>query len=150
MARKLDELVSEALDLPTTSRAELAKQLLESLVNLSESEIVKPWSEEAERRTKLTRQERSKLYRPTKSSLVYVRGRSEAGCISRAGGSRAQGAGQLLQIGEPVTKKVRKLRVQDFPFNVIYVEAPSVSVVLTIAPHTRRPNYWRARVRLVR
>jgi putative addiction module component (TIGR02574 family) len=50
MARKLDELVSEALDLPTTSRAELAKQLLESLDNLSESEIEKLWIEEAERR----------------------------------------------------------------------------------------------------
>ena len=50
MARKLDELVSEALDLPTTSRAELAKQLLESLDNLSEAEIEKLWIEEADRR----------------------------------------------------------------------------------------------------
>ena len=54
------------------------------------------------------------------------------------------------QIGEPITKKVRKLRVQDFPFNVIYVETPAESVVVAIAPHGRRPNYWRARVRLVR
>ena len=52
MARKLDELASEALDLPVTSRAELAKQLLESLDNLSETEIEKLWAEEAERRYK--------------------------------------------------------------------------------------------------
>lgn len=50
MARKLDELVSEALDLPSTSRAELAKQLLESLDNLSHAEIENLWIEESERR----------------------------------------------------------------------------------------------------
>ena len=54
------------------------------------------------------------------------------------------------QIGEAVTKKVRKLRVQDFPFNVIYVEARNELIVVAIAPHGRRPNYWRPRVGLVR
>lgn len=54
------------------------------------------------------------------------------------------------QIGEAVTKTVRKLRVQDFPFNVIYVEAGGESVVVAIAAHGRRPDYWLPRVRLVR
>jgi toxin ParE1/3/4 len=57
---------------------------------------------------------------------------------------------EYSQIGEPVTKKVRKFRVQDFPFNIIYVEAANESVVVAIAPHSRRPNYWRARLRFVR
>ena len=42
--------MSEALDLPSTSRAELAKQLLESLDNLSHAEIENLWIEESERR----------------------------------------------------------------------------------------------------
>ena len=50
MPRKLDELVSEALDLPSTSRAELAKQLLESLDNLSHAEIENLCIEESDRR----------------------------------------------------------------------------------------------------
>ena len=54
------------------------------------------------------------------------------------------------QIGEPVTGLVRKLRVQSFPFNIIYVEAPDQSVVVAVAPHRRRPNYWRHRLRFVR
>ncbi len=42
--------MSEALELPVSGRAELAKQLLESLDNLSEEEIEKLWAEESERR----------------------------------------------------------------------------------------------------
>lgn len=50
MARKTKDIASEALDLPITARAELAKQLLDSLDNISEEENDKLWAQEAERR----------------------------------------------------------------------------------------------------
>ncbi len=46
----IDELKREALRLDASSRADLARELLESLDDLSESEIEQLWLEEAERR----------------------------------------------------------------------------------------------------
>ena len=50
MARKIKDIASEALELPVTARAELAKQLLDSLDNVSEAENQELWAQEAERR----------------------------------------------------------------------------------------------------
>ena len=50
MARKIKEIASEVLRLSITERAELAKQLLESLDNISETENEQLWAQEAERR----------------------------------------------------------------------------------------------------
>ena len=50
MARKIKEITSEALRLSIAERAELAKQLLESLDNISEKENEHLWAQEAERR----------------------------------------------------------------------------------------------------
>lgn len=50
MARKLDELAAEALQLSVESRAALAKTLLESLDELSPEEHEKLWVSEAAER----------------------------------------------------------------------------------------------------
>ncbi len=50
MARKLKDIAAQALDLPVTARAELARQLLDSLENLSAEEHERLWAEEADRR----------------------------------------------------------------------------------------------------
>jgi hypothetical protein len=50
MKRKLKAVASEALELDARSRAALAKQLLESLDDLSDEENERLWAEEAERR----------------------------------------------------------------------------------------------------
>lgn len=50
MARDLKDIAAEALELPTTARAELATQLLASLDDLSEEENERLWAAEAERR----------------------------------------------------------------------------------------------------
>ena len=50
MTRKNKALIEEALDLPLTERAELARQLLDSLENISEEENDALWAVEAERR----------------------------------------------------------------------------------------------------
>jgi putative addiction module component (TIGR02574 family) len=45
MSRKLEDFVAEALQLPTSARAELAKELLASLDNISEEENEQLWIE---------------------------------------------------------------------------------------------------------
>ena len=49
MARKKD-LIEQALELPLADRAELARQLLDSLEDISEEENDALWAAEAERR----------------------------------------------------------------------------------------------------
>jgi len=50
MSRPLKDIAAEALDLPISSRAELAGQLLDSLDDISEEESDALWAEEGERR----------------------------------------------------------------------------------------------------
>ena len=50
MARKLDEITSEAMELSADARAALAKKLLDSLEDLSPDEHEHLWVEEAARR----------------------------------------------------------------------------------------------------
>ena len=50
MARKLKDIAAEALELPLSACADLARQLLDSLEDISEEEHEKLWAEEAERR----------------------------------------------------------------------------------------------------
>jgi len=50
MARKLEEIESELLQLDRHTRAALAKSLLESLEDLSEEECEELWIQEAEAR----------------------------------------------------------------------------------------------------
>ena len=46
----MKDIASEVLELPISARAELAKQLLDSLDNISEEENDALWAQEAERR----------------------------------------------------------------------------------------------------
>lgn len=50
MARKLDDITAEALELARESRAALAKRLLDSLDEPSADEVGQGWVAEAERR----------------------------------------------------------------------------------------------------
>jgi len=50
MSKDLKDIAAEALELPLTARAELARQLLDSLDDLTEEENDQLWAQEAERR----------------------------------------------------------------------------------------------------
>ncbi len=50
MSRAVKAIAAEALELPSTARAELASQFLDSLDNLTDEESDQLWAEEAERR----------------------------------------------------------------------------------------------------
>jgi toxin ParE1/3/4 len=48
-------------------------------------------------------------------------------------------------VGPLVQHDVRKLRVRRFPYNLIYRIQPARVIVLAVAHHRRRPEYWRDR-----
>ena len=52
-------------------------------------------------------------------------------------------------LGESVGKKYRRLLLRRFPYFLIYqVDAKSQLIsVISVAHHSRRPDYWRNRVR---
>ena len=53
-------------------------------------------------------------------------------------------------IGYRLTRRVRKLRLRKFSYNVIYVIANDEIVIVAVAHHKRRPGYWRGRVSRVK
>jgi toxin ParE1/3/4 len=48
-------------------------------------------------------------------------------------------------VGSRLGPEVRKLRVRGFPYNLIYRILPSRVLVLAVAHHRRRSNFWRNR-----
>jgi toxin ParE1/3/4 len=48
--------------------------------------------------------------------------------------------------GSRASNSTRRVFVRDFPFAVVYREEGEGIVVLAIAHHARRPEYWRQRV----
>jgi plasmid stabilization system protein ParE len=51
------------------------------------------------------------------------------------------------QIGVPLTRQVRKRVLTGFKYSVLYVDTPDEIIIVAIAPHKRRPGYWRKRLR---
>ena len=54
---------------------------------------------------------------------------------------------QYPQIGAPMTRHVRKRIVTGFKYSVLYVDTPDEIVIVAVAPHRRRPGYWRKRLK---
>lgn len=54
------------------------------------------------------------------------------------------------RIGAPLTKRLRKLRLRTFPYNLIYVTEDDEIVIVAVAHHKRRPGYWRIRLGYIR
>ena len=49
-------------------------------------------------------------------------------------------------IGILIGRRVRKLVLKKFPYNLIYYASESEIVVVAVAHHKRKPNYWRDRL----
>jgi len=48
--------------------------------------------------------------------------------------------------GAPSFKETRSILVKRFPFSVVYRPSKQEVLVVAIAPHRKRPNYWASRV----
>ena len=51
------------------------------------------------------------------------------------------------QIGAPMTRNIRKRVLTGFKYSILYVDAPGEIIIVAVAPHRRRPFYWRKRMR---
>jgi plasmid stabilization system protein ParE len=52
--------------------------------------------------------------------------------------------------GSPISSSIRQRVLATFEFSVLYADLPGEIVVVAIAPHRRRPGYWRKRLRALR
>jgi toxin ParE1/3/4 len=48
--------------------------------------------------------------------------------------------------GAPSFKETRSALVKGFPFSIVYRPSSNELLVVAIAPHRKRPNYWASRV----
>ena len=51
------------------------------------------------------------------------------------------------EIGAPLTRRVRKRVLTRFKYNILYIDTPAEIIIIAIAPHRRRPGYWRKRLK---
>jgi plasmid stabilization system protein ParE len=51
-----------------------------------------------------------------------------------------------LALGVPKSLNVRRIRVTDFPYSVVFVALETETVVVAVAHGKRRPGYWRDRL----
>ena len=58
----------------------------------------------------------------------------------------AQMAKRHPQGGAPSFKGTRTFRIKGFPFSLVYRASEQEVLIVAIAPHSKKPNYWAARV----
>jgi hypothetical protein len=49
--------------------------------------------------------------------------------------------------GKSGTKGAKRLILKRFPYDIVVIERTSEVVVIAVAHHSRRPGYWRERIR---
>jgi toxin ParE1/3/4 len=54
---------------------------------------------------------------------------------------------QYPRVGSSVSRTVRQRVLHTFKYSVLYVDTPVEIIVVAVAPHRRRPGYWRRRLR---
>jgi len=129
----VDELSREALRLDHAGRAKLAHDLLDGLDVLSESEIEQLWLQEAVRR-----------------HAAIVAGEVETipgdEVLAQARAARMTREIQAFPESSPISlAPVRTKVLSALPFSVIYWGTDEVIIVLAMAHHRRRLEYWRDR-----
>jgi plasmid stabilization system protein ParE len=50
------------------------------------------------------------------------------------------------QAGQVVASPLRRMLLHRFPFSIIYSEETDSILVIAVAHHSRRPDYWRSRI----
>ncbi|MBV9071192.1 MAG: hypothetical protein JO231_20930 [Acidobacteria bacterium] len=51
------------------------------------------------------------------------------------------------QIGSPISRVVRQRVLTGYTYSILYVDTPAEIIIVAVAPHRRRPGYWRRRLR---
>ena len=84
-------------------------------------------------------------------SVAFYRERAGEGWASRfkqrvAEGLRAIGANPERYPPAPDLPGVQKLRIEQFPFSLLYINRPDYVWVVAIAHASRKPGYWKDRI----
>jgi toxin ParE1/3/4 len=53
------------------------------------------------------------------------------------------------EVGSPISAIVRQRVLTGYKYSVLYVDTPDEIIIVAVAPHCRRPGYWRRRLRHV-
>jgi toxin ParE1/3/4 len=54
---------------------------------------------------------------------------------------------QYPQVGSPISPIVRQRVLTRFRYSILYVHTDDEIIIVAVAPHRRRPGYWRRRLR---
>ena len=82
-----------------------------------------------------------------KEVAYYSKGRTGAGVRFQAAIEAAVLRASHHPLGgAPSFKETRSVLVKGFPFSVVYRPSEQELLVVAIAPHRKRPQYWAARV----
>ena len=54
---------------------------------------------------------------------------------------------QYPQVGSRLSRIVRQRVLTGYKYSVLYVDTPDEIIIVAVAPHRRRPGYWRRRLR---
>ena len=74
----------------------------------------------------------------------------EPGLGSRFASAVEQATSRALAFpfaGSDVGSDIRRVLLQDFPFSLVYRIEDQGILVVALAPHAKRPGYWRSRMR---
>ena len=58
-------------------------------------------------------------------------------------------AAEFADIGFPYKYRTRRVFPGKFKFSIVYLTRPDEVVVIALAPHKRKPGYWRLRISAV-
>ena len=82
-----------------------------------------------------------------KEVTYYSKGRTGSATKFEASVEAAtQMAMRHPQGGAPSYKETRAFRVKGFPFSLVYRASPDEILIVAIAPHSKKPQYWASRV----
>jgi len=49
--------------------------------------------------------------------------------------------------GTPVPRNLRRRVLAVFKYNIFYIDTPDEVIIVAVAPHKRKPGYWRDRLK---
>ena len=55
-------------------------------------------------------------------------------------------AAEFTDMGSPYKYGTRRVFPGKFKFSIVYLRRPTEIVVIAVAPHRRKPSYWRSRI----
>ena len=55
-------------------------------------------------------------------------------------------AAEFADMGSPYKYRTRRVFPGKFKFSIVYLTRPDEVVVIAMAPHRRKPGYWRSRI----